>query len=69
MDSNEAASKSSVGSNAMAGISLKVRIVDLNITKTFQFAASTLVFDALKIIREKIPETNTTNRNFIFSLF
>ena len=45
-------------------LSIKVRLVDLNIIKTLQFNPSTLVFDALKIIREKIPETNTTNGLF-----
>lgn len=47
-------------------LSIKVRLVDLNIIKTLQFNPSTLVFDALKIIREKIPETNTTNGLFFF---
>jgi hypothetical protein len=42
-------------------ISIKVSIVDLNVTKTLQFNSSILVYDALKIIREKIPETNTNN--------
>jgi hypothetical protein len=42
-------------------ISIKVSIVDLNVTKTLQFNPSILVYDALKIIREKIPETNTNN--------
>ena len=53
-------------------LSIKVRLVDLNIIKTLQFNPSTLVFDALKIIREKIPETNTTNgreKSLFFSLF
>jgi len=45
-------------------LSIKVRLVDLNIIKTLQFNPNTLVFDALKIIREKIPETNTTNGLF-----
>ncbi len=40
-------------------LSIKVHIIDLNITKTLQFNPTTLVFDALKIIREKVPETNT----------
>ena len=48
-------------------LSIKVRLVDLNIIKTLQFNPSTLVFDALKIIREKIPETNTTNGLFFFT--
>ena len=65
MDPNEAAAKTAAGTtNASSSLSLKVRIVDFNITKTLQFTPSTLVFDALKIIREKIPETNTANGNF-----
>jgi len=55
---NSASSFSQVSSSLL---SIKVRLVDLNIIKTLQFNPSTLVFDALKIIREKIPETNTTN--------
>lgn len=42
-------------------LSIKVRFIDSNIIKTLQFNPNTLVYDALKIIREKIPETNTTN--------
>lgn len=42
-------------------LSIKVRFVDSNITKTLQFNQQTLVYDALKIIREKIPETSSTN--------
>jgi talin len=44
-------------------ISLKINIVDSKIVKTLQFHPTTLVFDALRIIREKIPETNTPNLN------
>ena len=40
-------------------LSIKVHIKDHNLTKTLQFNPTTLVFDALKIIREKVPETNT----------
>ena len=39
-------------------LSIKVHIVDANVTKTLQFNPATLVYDALKIIREKVPETN-----------
>ena len=42
-------------------MSIKVRLVDSNIIKTLQFNPNTIVFDALKIIREKIPETNHAN--------
>lgn len=42
-------------------LSLKVNIKDLNLSKTLQFQSNTVVFDALKMLREKIPEINTTN--------
>lgn len=48
-------------SSSSSVISIKVRFVDSNIMKTLQFNQQTLVYDALKIIREKIPETNSTN--------
>jgi talin len=42
----------------MAVLSLKVRISDTGVCKTMQFDPSTLVYDACKIIREKMPEAN-----------
>lgn len=50
---------SSYSHSSSSMLSIKVRLVDLNIVKTLQFNPATLVFDALKIIREKIPEINT----------
>ena len=69
--STSAAAKSSVQNDSPSPastnlISVKVRFIDSNISKTLQFNATTLVFDALKIIREKIPETSTTDGNFLF---
>ena len=46
-------------------LSLKVNIKHLNLSKTLQFIPNTLVFDALKVIREKIPEINTDDCNMI----
>jgi hypothetical protein len=64
--STSTASSSSAAS-ATAMVSLKVRFVDSNVTKTLQFNVSTLVFDMLKIIREKIPETSVTNgKTFVY---
>ena len=63
---SQLASGNSSSSSSM--ISIKVRIVDSNIIKTLQFNPSTLVYDALKIIKEKIPETNTENGNLITKL-
>jgi hypothetical protein len=45
--------------SASSLISLKVRLVEANISKTLQFSPSTLVYDALRIIREKLAETNS----------
>jgi len=50
-------------------LSIKVHIIDLNITKTLQFNPTTLVFDALKIIREKVPETNTETGKLLLIFF
>ena len=62
-------SSSSFSQVSSSLLSIKVRLVDLNIIKTLQFNPSTLVFDALKIIREKIPETNTTNGRIFALIF
>jgi hypothetical protein len=42
----------------MATLSLKICIVDRNVTKTMQFDPSTSVYDACRIIRDKISEAN-----------
>lgn len=42
----------------MATLSLKVSVVDKNVIKTMQFEPSTMVYDACRIIREKISEAN-----------
>uniref|UniRef100_A0A646QFM5 Talin1 n=1 Tax=Hemiscolopendra marginata TaxID=943146 RepID=A0A646QFM5_9MYRI len=42
----------------MATLSLKISIVEKNAVKTMQFDPSTMVYDACKIIREKISEAN-----------
>ncbi|XP_076033858.1 talin_middle and talin-RS domain-containing protein rhea isoform X2 [Oratosquilla oratoria] len=39
-------------------LSLKVHIVEQNVTKTMQFDGNLMVFDACRIIREKITEAN-----------
>jgi len=46
----------------MAMLSLKVSVLGSQVTKTMQFDPSMIVYDACKIIREKIPEANTGNR-------
>ncbi len=45
----------------MASLSLKISIVGSSVTKTMQFDPSTIVFDACKIIRDRIPEANHGN--------
>lgn len=42
----------------MATLSLKISIVGQNVVKTMQFEPATIVFDACRIIRERIPEAN-----------
>ena len=42
----------------MATLSLKISVVEYNVVKTMQFDPSTIVFDACKIIRDKIPDAN-----------
>lgn len=50
----------------MATLSLKISIVGQNVVKTMQFEPSTIVYDACRIIRERIPEANPGNRMFHF---
>lgn len=42
----------------MATLSLKVSVVEKNVIKTMQFDPSTMVYDACRIIRDKITEAN-----------
>jgi talin len=46
----------------MATLSLKVGLVGANVVKTMQFDPATIVYDACKIIREKLPGSNEGNR-------
>lgn len=43
-------------------LSLKIDIVDSNVTKTIVFDQTTTVYDACKIIREKSTEETLGNR-------
>ncbi|XP_013386332.1 talin-1 isoform X1 [Lingula anatina] len=45
----------------MATLSLKVSIVGSNIVKTMQFEPSTIIYDACRMIRERIQEANQGN--------
>lgn len=42
----------------MATLSLKISVAEKNVIKTIQFEPSMMVYDACRIIREKILEAN-----------
>lgn len=48
----------------MATLSLKISVVGGNVVKTMQFEPSTIVFDACRMIRERIAEANADNRKY-----
>jgi talin len=48
--------------DSMATLSLRISIVEKNVTKTMQFDPTTSVYDACRIIREKISEANQGQR-------
>jgi talin len=43
----------------MASLSLKISVVEKNVVKTMQFEPSTMVYDACRLIKDKITEANT----------
>lgn len=47
-------------------LSLRISAVELNVIKTMQFEPSTIVYDACRMIRERIPEENPGNRKILF---
>ena len=49
----------------MASLSLKISIVEKDVVKTMQFDPNTAVFDACRLIRDKITEANLGQRKFI----
>jgi len=53
----------------MALLSLKISIVDFSMVKTMQFDPSTNVYDASRIIREKIPEFKGERKFLYVSMF
>lgn len=53
----------------MAVLSLKVRIAERGVVKTMQFDPATLVYDACKIIREKLPEAGGAGGHKEYGLF
>lgn len=51
-------------SDEMATLSLRISIVEKNVTKTMQFDPNTSVYDACRIIRDKITEANLGQREY-----
>ena len=51
-------------------LSLKIRIVDTNQTNTVQLNNNTIVFDALRLLKENLTETNKKDGtcNFLLKL-
>lgn len=49
-------------SGAMASLSLKISIVEKDVVKTMQFDPNTAVYDACRVIRDKITEANLGQR-------
>lgn len=43
----------------MVALSLKICIRQCNVVKTMQFEPSTAVYDACRVIRERVPEAQT----------
>jgi len=50
----------------MATLSLRISIVDRDVTKTMQFDPIISVFNACQLIREKISEANLDQRKFVY---
>jgi talin len=48
----------------MVALSLKICIRQCNLVKTMQFEPSTAVYDACRIIRERVPEAQTGQGTF-----
>lgn len=43
----------------MVALSLKICVRHCNVVKTMQFEPSTAVYDACRVIRERVPEAQT----------
>lgn len=48
----------------MATLSLRISIVERDVTKTMQFDPTISVYNACRLIREKISEANLDQRKF-----
>lgn len=49
----------------MVALSLKIGVG--NVVKTMQFEPSTMVYDACRIIRERVPEAQLGQREFLYT--
>ncbi|KAG8144828.1 hypothetical protein E2320_013242 [Naja naja] len=57
--SSEGEIKAPEGSSTMVALSLKICVRQCNVVKTMQFEPSTAVYDACRVIRERVPEAQT----------
>lgn len=48
----------------MVALSLKICVRQCNVVKTMQFEPSTAVYDACRVIRERVPEAQTGQGEF-----
>jgi hypothetical protein len=54
----------------MVALSLKICVRHCNVVKTMQFEPSTAVYDACRVIRERVPEAQTgQGRSWLFAAF
>lgn len=49
----------------MVALSLKICVRQCNVVKTMQFEPSTAVYDACRVIRERVPEAQTGQGEFL----
>lgn len=50
----------------MVALSLKICVRHCNVVKTMQFEPSTAVYDACRVIRERVPEAQTGQGEFLY---
>lgn len=50
----------------MVALSLKICVRQCNVVKTMQFEPSTAVYDACRVIRERVPEAQTGQGEFLY---
>lgn len=50
----------------MVALSLKICVRQCNVVKTMQFEPSTAVYDACRVIRERVPEAQMGQGEFLY---